>query len=137
MSWDASRPAHLFNHCHPGNQRCSEQHSLTPFNGNGPVQQESNYNKPLCEDVVGEVKTPLSVLPGSRELLTGDSASLNLSNLLVARSAARSKEMAIRSALGSTRWVCLIRQQVTESLLIWVAVERLLGCCVRRQRLAG
>jgi ABC-type antimicrobial peptide transport system permease subunit len=44
-------------------------------------------------------------------------ACLNLSNLLVARSAARRKEVAIRAALGGSR-LALVREQLTESLLI-------------------
>src|SRR6266481_1521714 len=74
--------------------------------------------KPLLEEIVGDVKTPLYVLLAAVVCLLLI-ASLNLSNLLVARSAARRREMAIRTALGSSR-VCLIRQQLTESLLICV-----------------
>src|SRR5581483_10978263 len=42
---------------------------------------------------------------------------LNVANLLVARGAARQKEVAIRSALGAQR-TTLIREQMTESVLI-------------------
>ena len=85
------------------------------LNGTGPVKQDVN-STPLLEDMVGEVKTPLYVLLSAVVCLLFI-ASLNLSNLLVARSATRRREMAIRTALGSSR-LCLIRQQLTESLLI-------------------
>jgi len=85
------------------------------FNGTGPVEQ-SAIARPLLEDMVGEVKTPLYVLLAAVVCLLFI-ASLNLSNLLVARSATRRREMAIRTALGSSRF-SLIRQQLTESLLI-------------------
>jgi len=81
----------------------------------GPMEQ-GVIAKPLLEDMVGSVKQPLYVLLAAVVCLFLI-ACLNLSNLLVARSAARRREMAIRSALGSGR-VSLIRQQLTESLLI-------------------
>ena len=85
------------------------------LNGTGPVKP-GVASIPLLDDMVGEVKTPLYVLLSAVVCLLFI-ASLNLSNLLVARSAARRREMAIRTALGSSR-LCLIRQQLTESLLI-------------------
>jgi len=72
----------------------------------------------LNEDLAGNVEKPLNVMlcAVGCMLLIG---CLNISNLLVARGAARQKEVAIRSALGAQR-ATLIRQQLTESVLICV-----------------
>ncbi len=73
-------------------------------------------SRPLIDDVVDDAKTPLLVLMGAVGCMLLI-ACLNLSNLLVARSAARRKEVAIRGALGGSR-TKLIQEQLTESLLI-------------------
>ncbi len=72
----------------------------------------------LNEDLAGNVKKPLNLMlcAVGCMLLIG---CLNVSNLLVARGAARQKEVAIRSALGAQR-ATLIREQLTESVLICV-----------------
>jgi len=73
----------------------------------------------LNEDLAGNVKKPLKLMLYAVGclLLIG---CLNVSNLLVARGAARQKEVAIRSALGAQR-ATLIRGQLTESVLICAA----------------
>jgi predicted permease len=88
------------------------------LNAQGPVA-DGVSSRPMLEDVVQGVKTSLYVLLGAVGCLLLI-ACLNISNLLVARSAARRKEIAIRAALGGSR-VRLCREQLTESLLICVA----------------
>lgn len=80
-----------------------------------PVAESAMY-RPMLADVVQDVKTPLLVLMGA-VLCMLLIACLNISNLLVARGAARRKEVAVRGALGGSR-PALIREQMTESLLL-------------------
>jgi predicted permease len=75
--------------------------------------------KTLIEDLAQNVKRPLIILLWAVGcvLLIG---CLNVANLMVARSAARQKEIAICSALGAGR-ITLIRVQLIESLLVSIA----------------
>jgi predicted permease len=83
---------------------------------NDPFVLPSARSRPLLEHVVGEIKKPLYVLLEATccLLLIG---CLNVANLLVARAAARRKELAIRTALGGG-WQRLMRQQLMECLLL-------------------
>jgi len=87
-----------------------------------------NLHNPVAEEVASRtlpdalaqnVKKPLVILLCAVGclLLIG---CLNVANLLVARSATRQREIAIRSALGGRR-VTLVREQMVESLLVAIA----------------
>jgi predicted permease len=94
-------------------QRLHEAHRDNPF--------VSKYaqTRPLLDDVVGEVKTPLLMLLGATGcfLLI---ACLNVASLLVAREATRRREFAIRMALGGGRWR-LLGEHLTESFVLSIA----------------
>ena len=94
------------------------QYRLHMQNLNAPVAEDV-APKTLSEDLAHDVKRPLVLLLWAVGcmLLIG---CLNVANLLVARSAARQREIGVRSALGARR-TTLIREQLMETLLISIA----------------
>jgi predicted permease len=82
----------------------------------GPAVHTRAIGRPLLDSIVEDFKTPLYVLLAAT-LCVLLIACLNVANLLVARSAARQRDLAIRAALGGSRWR-LIREHLTESLVL-------------------
>ena len=90
--------------------------SKTP---NGAFAKDSQWGMslmPFTDFIAGNTKTPMLVLVGAVGFVMLI-ACANIAGLMLARASGRSREIAVRAALGAGRWN-LIRQSLAESLVL-------------------
>jgi len=139
--WAAQRtPSTDVNHGQDGYVRLKHGRSIerakgemtTVMNGLARDFPASDRNRvyvtrPLVESIVGDLGPILIIVMSATGLLLL-LACVNVANLLLARGAARAREMAVRAALGAG-WSRLVRQLLAESLVL-ATVGTILGVAI-------
>jgi predicted permease len=98
-------------------QRLAEEHD--PGRGYAKDSGWGMFVVPLTQFMFGDVKTQVLILLGAVALVLLIACS-NIAGLMLVRSSTRSREIALRTALGAGRWR-LIRQVLVESLVLTCA----------------
>jgi predicted permease len=88
----------------------------TPYGGYAKDSAWGMFLVPFTDYIAGDTKTPMLVLLASVGFVLLIACS-NIAGLMLARSSGRAREIAVRAALGASRWD-LIRQTLAESLVL-------------------
>lgn len=102
-----------------------------------PIKQTSGYALrlvPMPQDLVADVQGVILVLMGAVAFVLLI-ACANVANLMMVRTAAREREMAVRTALGGTRGQ-LVRQLLVESLVLSLGAS-VLGIALAQAAVSG